>query len=88
VPVKRVQSFQFYGADALPKPGRKGGSSEGWRVPMGEGFTWAILYCPMFLHWLSYHWWSSGQHSGLISRRIKDRISIKSKKKFQINRNF
>ncbi len=39
MPVKRVQSFEFYEVDAQPKPARKGVERGGgeWRVPMGEG---------------------------------------------------
>jgi hypothetical protein len=53
VPVKRVQSFEFYGADALPKPARKGGRAEGTARTLGRGvsdggYIWAILYRPMF----------------------------------------
>lgn len=35
--VKRVQSFEFYGTDALPKPARRRVGRGGLRVPMGEG---------------------------------------------------
>jgi hypothetical protein len=59
VPVKRVQSFVFYGADALPKLARKGvergvARTHGRGVREG-GFTWAILYGTMFPPQPSYH---------------------------------
>ncbi len=39
MPVKRVQNFEFYGADALPKPARKGGRAEGTARPLGRGVS-------------------------------------------------
>ncbi len=54
MPVKRIQSFEFYGADAQPTPARKGiewggvARTHGRGVSEG-GYTWTILYDPMFL---------------------------------------
>jgi hypothetical protein len=44
------------------------------------GYTWAILYKPMFAHLLPCHRWSNGQHRGLVCRRTEVRISAKSQK--------
>jgi hypothetical protein len=37
VPVKRVQSFEFYGADAQPTPARKGVERGGGAYPWERG---------------------------------------------------
>jgi hypothetical protein len=39
VPVKRVQSFEFYGADAQPKPARKGVERGGVARTHGRGVS-------------------------------------------------
>jgi len=55
VPVKRVQSFEFYGADAQPKPARKGverggiGRTHGRGVSEG-GFTLLHHTAPSFFY--------------------------------------
>ncbi len=90
MPVKRVQSFEFYGADAQPKPARKGvergGVARTHRRGVSEGgYTWAILYEPMFPQLLACHRWSNSQHLGLIGRRTEVRISAKSKREIQKN---
>jgi hypothetical protein len=43
IPVKRVQSFEFYWADALPKPARKGGQAGGGAYPWERG-EWRGVY--------------------------------------------
>jgi hypothetical protein len=53
VPVKRVQRFEFYGADAQPKPARKGvergevARTHGRGVSEG-GYTWPYYSIPCF----------------------------------------
>ena len=37
MPVKGVQSFEFYETDALPKPAKRGSGGGDFCVPMGEG---------------------------------------------------
>jgi hypothetical protein len=74
VPVKRVQSFEFYGADAQPKPARKGGRAGGGVYPWER--TGSVK------GGLPHHRWSNGQHLGLTYRRTEVRISAYSKIKF------
>ncbi len=42
---------------------------------MKGGYSWAILYEPMFPNLFPCHRWSNGQHPGLICRRTEVRIS-------------
>jgi hypothetical protein len=44
MPVKRVQSFEVYGADAQPKPARKGGRTEGTVRTSGRGVSERGVY--------------------------------------------
>jgi hypothetical protein len=49
VPVKRVQSSEFYGADALPKPARKGGRVEGTARTLGRGVSEGGISGPYYM---------------------------------------
>ncbi|KAK4013826.1 hypothetical protein OUZ56_026379 [Daphnia magna] len=64
-------TFEFYGADALPKPANRpegwssGGTARTRRRGVGAGgFTWAIPYAPMFYFSLPCQWvvyWSANR---------------------------
>ncbi len=87
MPVKRVQSFEFYGADAQPKPARKGVE----RVPMGEGSVKGGIPGPYYtspcflLAPISPVVKWSASRAGLICRRTEVQISAKLKNKVQLN---
>jgi hypothetical protein len=49
VPVKRVQSFEYYGADALPKPARKGGRAEGTARTLGRRVSERVFFLNLVL---------------------------------------
>ncbi len=69
MPVKRVQSFEFYGADALPKPARKGGRAEARTLGRGVSERGVYLGHTIRAHVSPlppYQWWANGQHPGLI----------------------
>jgi hypothetical protein len=73
--------------------GLKGGRAEGTARTLGRAVSERGVYLCHTIRahvssLLSHHRWSNGQHHGLICRRAKDRISTKSKKKFELNWNF
>ncbi len=84
-----IQSFEFYGADALPKPARKGGQAEGTARTLGRGVSKRGIYLGHTLRahvspMPPYQWLSNGHKPGLLGRRAGVRISDESKQKFEI----
>jgi hypothetical protein len=89
VPVKRVQSFEFYGADAQPKPARKGGRAEGTAGTLGRGVSERGIYLGHTIRahvspLPPYHRWSNGHNPGLYCQRSEVRISDKSNQKIEM----